>query len=373
MTYQTLHPTLHGPLYSSSCVLTTEKRHGLVCLLVASSVGILVNQRVWVKLHIDTVENGSGNFPLYGEMSVSQHNHWKCFSLYLQFGPLGDKMASFRWTLVFLSLQFNGMFLPLHSCTSCQPALTWRTLRYIYFFHMSSPFISVAHPSWTNDVPSSVRGLLGSCVVIPCSYDFPDPGKDLDRFTGMWLDEDKQRIVHSAGSHVLPQYLHRTELTGNLGQKNCSLKIDPLQQSDQGPFAFRIEIASFDKFSFYNRKVSITMLSKYQVFCYDGFFVNLIVICFSLYLFIIGICVLWRYQGESKIARGTLIIVFCAFHCLASAPIRSKTQFRVRKILKQKLKLVITLISWFWFKFNLSIGYLHFLLWTTEICKELLK
>lgn len=182
-------------------------------------------------------------------------------------------MASLRWTLIFLYLRFNGMFLPLHSLY-CQPALTWRTLRVFLFcfFYMSSAFISVAHPSWTNDVPSSVRGLLGSCVVIPCSYDFPDPGKDLDRFTGMWLDEEKRNIVHSAGSHVLPQYLHRTELTGNLSQKNCSLKIDPLQQSDQGPFAFRIEIASFNKFSFYNRKVSITMLSKYQFFCYDGVF-----------------------------------------------------------------------------------------------------
>lgn len=73
---------------------------------------------------------------------------------------------------------------------------------------------------------------------------------------------------------------------GNLSLKKCSLKIDPLQQSDQGPFAFRIEIASFNKFSYFNGKVSITTLSKYQVFYYDvfGFFL-LIVIAFSLYLF----------------------------------------------------------------------------------------
>lgn len=135
--------------------------------------------------------------------------------------------------------------------------------------YMSSAFISVSHPSWTIDAPSSVKGLLGSCVVIPCSYDFPDPGKKLDKFTGMWLDDAKQHIVHTAGSNVLPQYLNRTKLTGNLSLKKCSLTIDPLQQSDQGPFAFRIEIATFDKFSYYNGKVSITTLSKYQVFYYD--------------------------------------------------------------------------------------------------------
>lgn len=61
----------------------------------------------------------------------------------------------------------------------------------------------------------------------------------------------------------MQQYRNRTELLGDLSQKNCSLKIDPLQQSDQGPFSFRIEIANYDKFS-YPRKVSITMISKYD-------------------------------------------------------------------------------------------------------------
>lgn len=127
---------------------------------------------------------------------------------------------------------------------------------------MSSALVSVSHPSWTINVPSSVEGLLGSCVVIPCSYDFPDPGKKLAKFTGMWQVDANQHILHTAGSNVLPQYLNRTKLTGDLSQKKCSLKIDPLQQSDQGPFAFRIEIAKYDRFTYNNRKVSITMLSK---------------------------------------------------------------------------------------------------------------
>lgn len=128
---------------------------------------------------------------------------------------------------------------------------------------LSPALVSVSHPSWTIDVPSSVEGLLGSCVVIPCSYDFPDPGKELVEFKGMWLNDANQRIVHTDGSNVLPQYLSRTKLTGNLSQKDCSLEIDHLQQSDQGPFAFRIEIASYNKFSYYTRKVSITTFSKY--------------------------------------------------------------------------------------------------------------
>lgn len=183
---------------------------------------------------------------------------------------------------MFLFLRFNGMFLPLHKFT-----LVARTyieninvflngFWYLYFLplcfsrtflkakpQMSSTLVSVLHSSWTIKVPSSVEGLLGSCVVIPCSYDYPNPGKELVEFTGMWLDGANRRIVHSAGSNVLPQYLNRTKLTGNLSQKKCSLEIDPLRQSDQGPFAFRIQIAAFNNFSYNNGKVSISIISKH--------------------------------------------------------------------------------------------------------------
>lgn len=81
---------------------------------------------------------------------------------------------------------------------------------------------------------------------------------------------------------------------GNLSLKKCSLKIDPLQQSDQGPFAFRIEIATFNKFSYFNGKVSITTLSKYQVFYYDVLFFFINCDCFFFVpLWIIDKCELW--------------------------------------------------------------------------------
>lgn len=119
-----------------------------------------------------------------------------------------------------------------------------------------------AHPDWTIKVPPTVKGLPGSCVVIPCSFKYPNNEK-AGTHTGIWIYQNNQYIYHSIQSKVLKQYQNRTTLLGDLREKNCSLKIDPLLQSDQGPFFFRIEIINHNKFSYVRNKVSIEMMSKY--------------------------------------------------------------------------------------------------------------
>ncbi|XP_077577723.1 myelin-associated glycoprotein [Stigmatopora nigra] len=114
--------------------------------------------------------------------------------------------------------------------------------------------------SWTVVVPSSVNGLPGSCVVIPCSFNYPDPKKDIREFTGIWLEEENRLIYHPVGAMTMQQYYGRTELVGDIKQKNCSLKIEPLQKSDHGPFHFRIEMKDFENFSYSHKTVSVKMI-----------------------------------------------------------------------------------------------------------------
>uniref|UniRef100_A0A3B3ZFA3 Ig-like domain-containing protein n=1 Tax=Periophthalmus magnuspinnatus TaxID=409849 RepID=A0A3B3ZFA3_9GOBI len=104
--------------------------------------------------------------------------------------------------------------------------------------------------------------LVGSCVVIPCSFDYPSPQKVVRQFTGIWADETSHVIYHPEERKALVQYRNRTKLVGDLHGKNCSLKIDPVQTSDKGPYHFRIEIAQYNNYSYKENAVSVTSTSK---------------------------------------------------------------------------------------------------------------
>ncbi|XP_077432918.1 sialic acid-binding Ig-like lectin 14 [Vanacampus margaritifer] len=136
------------------------------------------------------------------------------------------------------------------------------TVNTCLLFVFFSEVICVKASSWTIEVPSSVKGLPGSCVVIPCSFNYPDPKKAINEFIGIWLEADNHLIYHPNGSKIKQLYHGRTELVGDVRQKDCSLKIDPLQKSDLGPFHFRIEMKDFEKFSYLDKTVSIQMIRK---------------------------------------------------------------------------------------------------------------
>ncbi|CAG6015716.1 unnamed protein product [Menidia menidia] len=112
---------------------------------------------------------------------------------------------------------------------------------------------------WTAQVTNSVKGVPGSCVVIPCSYNYPDPERT-SKFTGIWFGPKDVTIFHSEDSKIHQDYRKRTKLVGEIKEKNCSLMIDPLRESDTGPFYFRIEIDNYDRYSYQGNKASISFI-----------------------------------------------------------------------------------------------------------------
>ncbi|XP_073719466.1 sialic acid-binding Ig-like lectin 14, partial [Misgurnus anguillicaudatus] len=111
---------------------------------------------------------------------------------------------------------------------------------------------------WNAEIPKSIVGLSGSCVVIPCKFNYPSEGKTYNEFTGIWY-KDGSVIYHKETSEIIENFKSRSTLLGDLHHKNCTLKINSLQPSDTGPYMFRIEIKDSDKYSYKDNKVSITV------------------------------------------------------------------------------------------------------------------
>uniref|UniRef100_A0A8C1MM01 Si:dkey-238d18.5 n=1 Tax=Cyprinus carpio TaxID=7962 RepID=A0A8C1MM01_CYPCA len=108
---------------------------------------------------------------------------------------------------------------------------------------------------WSAKMPESVVGLSGSCVLIPCTFSYPENEKTYTEFTGIWYKEYSAVVYNKDTSKIAGSFKGRTSLIGDLRQNDCSLKINSLSSSDAGSFMFRTEMKYF-KYS-YGEKVSI--------------------------------------------------------------------------------------------------------------------
>ncbi|XP_019220672.1 myelin-associated glycoprotein isoform X2 [Oreochromis niloticus] len=132
----------------------------------------------------------------------------------------------------------------------------------LFFMYICIKVTPTEASSWTAAVPSSVKGLLGSCVVIPCSYNYKEPQKYPKTFTGIWYNDNNQVICHSDASKTSSQFRNRTKLLGDLSKKNCSLMIDKFTKRDAGTFHFRIEIKDYELFSYSKDKISVSVIDE---------------------------------------------------------------------------------------------------------------
>nr|XP_040021978.1 sialoadhesin-like [Gasterosteus aculeatus aculeatus] len=122
---------------------------------------------------------------------------------------------------------------------------------------------------WSVHLPHSpICAVIGSSVVLPCSYDYPQPSNETEEgrlstrdggggeeegqkhkvLSEMWCLESSRCITpryvfHSAGISPDPSYQNRVEYLGHPGTKNCSLRISDLRPSDSGAYVFYLIIS----------------------------------------------------------------------------------------------------------------------------------
>ncbi|XP_035289341.1 myelin-associated glycoprotein-like isoform X6 [Anguilla anguilla] len=128
----------------------------------------------------------------------------------------------------------------------------------LWFYAIYSYVLNVHAASWTAEIPQTISALQGSCVVVPCKFNYPDREIKPTDLTGIWHTTNQDiYIYHPDSSKVMEEFRGRTNLIGDIARKDCSLRINHLKKKDNGPFIFRIEIRDFDKYSYKDKSVSI--------------------------------------------------------------------------------------------------------------------
>ncbi|XP_030012812.1 uncharacterized protein LOC115434832 isoform X3 [Sphaeramia orbicularis] len=108
---------------------------------------------------------------------------------------------------------------------------------------------------WNADVPFRFSALTGSCVVVPCHFQYQG---DLYLSRGIWSKKTGGVIYHNGRSNILDHFKDRTKIIGNLNEGNCTLEIDKIKPFDNGPFCFQGQIENV-RHKFYNSCVFLTM------------------------------------------------------------------------------------------------------------------
>ncbi|XP_038670875.1 myelin-associated glycoprotein-like [Scyliorhinus canicula] len=104
---------------------------------------------------------------------------------------------------------------------------------------------------WKANIPEKLTAEKGSCVQIPCHYSYPMHLASRQR-VGIWYYYKRRTTAfHSKDQNVIsPQFQHRTRLSGDLNDGDCSLIISNIGLQDVGRYYFRIEFDASNKITY---------------------------------------------------------------------------------------------------------------------------
>uniref|UniRef100_UPI00398ECDE7 myelin-associated glycoprotein-like n=1 Tax=Pristiophorus japonicus TaxID=55135 RepID=UPI00398ECDE7 len=115
---------------------------------------------------------------------------------------------------------------------------------------------AVLSQKWKGGSAQDVSAQEGLCAQIPCHYSYPSALANQPR-GAVWFNAEEVKpwaplAFHSKDhQHESPRLRHRTRLSGNLKDGDCSLIINNITQQDAGPYFFRIEFDNSESHNYY--------------------------------------------------------------------------------------------------------------------------
>ncbi|KAK2523430.1 hypothetical protein Q9966_012084 [Columba livia] len=106
--------------------------------------------------------------------------------------------------------------------------------------------------SWGVTYPESLRGIGGSCLVVPCTLSYPEEVTADNGIVAIWYKDYEGRktlVYHSGGQEVDPHFRGRARLLGDPSARNCTLQLQGVTPGDSGSYRFRFEIIDGDRWS----------------------------------------------------------------------------------------------------------------------------
>uniref|UniRef100_A0A669F2Q1 Uncharacterized LOC102079322 n=1 Tax=Oreochromis niloticus TaxID=8128 RepID=A0A669F2Q1_ORENI len=116
---------------------------------------------------------------------------------------------------------------------------------------------------WSFTAPSTITGLKGSCLIIPCKFSYKNSQPNDLQVMWYLYQINGFPAVFKQGGNIISKFNGRTSLIGSVAKQNCSLKIERLEMSHNHdrlyPWIDKNSITSYHTVghSFYDRSTEL--------------------------------------------------------------------------------------------------------------------
>lgn len=123
-------------------------------------------------------------------------------------------------------------------------------------------------------MPSSISAFEGTCVSIPCRFDFPDELRPAV-VHGVWYfnspyPKNYPPVVFKSRTQVVHEsFQGRSRLLGDLGLRNCTLLLSNLSPELGGKYYFRGDLGGYNQYTFSEHSI-LDIISEYPRGCTGG-------------------------------------------------------------------------------------------------------